>query len=88
MKIFGSQIEHVTNVLKAKQRPMDLGASKDKQNQRLKLSKEYSKVIMQILVSLVVLIGSFYILFNYKENPDLQKTAAGVVGTIIGYWLK
>jgi hypothetical protein len=42
---------------------------------------------MQILISLVILIAALYIILSKEYNPDIQKWAFGVIGTLISYWL-
>jgi hypothetical protein len=44
-------------------------------------------VIMQIVVSLVVLAAAVYVLLA-TSNADDHKWAYGVIGTIVGYWLR
>lgn len=43
-------------------------------------------VIMQIIVTLVALAAGIYFLVN--GTADIQKTAAGWIGIVIGYWLR
>lgn len=40
---------------------------------------------MQIVVSLVILLGGFAVLTNGSDEAG--KVAAGLMGTVIGYWL-
>ena len=53
---------------------------------RAGLVSDYSKVGMQVLVSLIVLIGSMILLFRGQEAT--QKIACGLIGTVVGYWLR
>jgi hypothetical protein len=44
---------------------------------------------MPVVVSLCVLLSALYVILKGDVYPDAQqKWAAGVVGTIVGYWLK
>jgi len=46
-----------------------------------------AKLLVQIGVSLILLIASLVIIFGtYPE--DLRKWAFGMVGLVVGYWLK
>jgi len=44
--------------------------------------------IMQILISIGLLVAALYVILSKKYDGDVQKWAFGVVGTIVGYWLK
>ena len=44
-------------------------------------------VVMQIVISLVVLAAAVYVLLA-TSNADDHKWAYGVIGTIVGYWLR
>jgi hypothetical protein len=46
------------------------------------------RLIGTIVVSLVFLVGGFYILLHNGTSDDLQKAATGWLGLILGYWLK
>jgi hypothetical protein len=89
MKPFGNQIEYFFDVLDAKKNPVDMGGIRSIEDgkSRLELHKEYSRVIMQIVVSLIVILSCFYLLF-FNESENLQKLASGLIGTVIGYWLR
>jgi len=45
------------------------------------------RLVMQIVVSLVVLAAGLYVILSQVFDPDVQKWAFGVVGTVVGYWL-
>lgn len=52
-------------------------------------SRELTKLRMQIVVSAVVLIVSLIlILASGHYNSDCTKWAFGMVGLVVGYWLK
>ena len=44
--------------------------------------------IMQILISVGLLTAALYVILSGKYEPDVQKWAFGIIGTIVGYWLK
>ena len=46
------------------------------------------RLIMQIVVSLVVLGAALYVILSKQYETEAQKWASGVVGTVIGYWLR
>lgn len=46
------------------------------------------KAIMMVLVSLLVLGSSLFIILSGHYDNESQKWAFGVVGTIIGFWLR
>jgi hypothetical protein len=86
MGSLGTQIAYVKDVLDARAHPVDAGLDADQVEQRAKLAGDYAKVIMQIVVSLVVLTGSMFLLF--QGNEATQKIASGLIGTVLGYWLR
>ena len=44
--------------------------------------------VTQTIVSLAVLFFSMYILLDKNQDDSAKKWASGVIGTILGYWLK
>lgn len=46
------------------------------------------EVYMPGIVSLVMGVFAIYLLLNKKTDPDTRKWAFGILGTIVGYWLK
>jgi cytochrome b subunit of formate dehydrogenase len=56
-------------------------------------TKEKSRVWMQIVVSLILLITGILILtspnfiLTHQYDEGIKKSAAGWVGAVIGYWL-
>ncbi|GAA0370759.1 hypothetical protein GCM10009092_38840 [Bowmanella denitrificans] len=87
MKIFGHQLDYAAKVFDAHRRPVDCGADDTELKQRLSLAQGYSRVVMQILVSLIILAGCFAILW-LSDDQSLQKGSFGLMGTVIGYWLR
>ena len=90
MVIFGTQIKYVRDVINAKLKPLDAGATPRTGQSAAVLASQISRVVMQILVSVALLSASFYILIFQKGEGDLalQKGAWGMLGTITGYWLR
>ncbi len=43
---------------------------------------------MQVIISFVLLAAALYVILSKKFDTDTQKWAFGIVGTIVGYWLK
>lgn len=80
------QLSYVTEVLGAKRRLIDAGLTAEEVERRATLVSQYSRVVMQILVSLIVLVGAVYLLLTGNEAS--QKVASGLIGTVVGYWLR
>lgn len=87
MPIIGAQLSHVFQVIDAKIHPVDAGLKATDVAERVQLATQYTKVIMQIIVSLTVLIVASYLLLN-DANEDTKKIASGLIGTVLGYWLR
>ncbi len=43
---------------------------------------------MQVIVTLLVLFAGLYVILNPHYAADDKKWAYGIVGTVVGYWLK
>jgi hypothetical protein len=89
MKLLGTQFDYVAKVLAARRfakasRP-SLG--KNAANDNAVLAQQYSRVIMQIVVSVLGLIGSFFVIRS-SNSEAAHKPAYVIVGTILGYWLR
>jgi hypothetical protein len=87
MALFGKQLQFVSDVFDAKRRPVNAGITPEDAQVKAGLASQYSKVIMQILVSCAILIFSFYLLLHVGSEP-IQKAAMGFIGTVVGYWLR
>ena len=46
------------------------------------------KTIMMVVVSILVLGSSLFIILSGQYDSESQKWAFGVVGTIVGFWLR
>lgn len=84
---FGAQLRYVASVLDAHKHPLHAGASQDEAQERVQLANDYTRVVMQVAVSVAVLIGSFWLLMK-GPNENVQKAASGFIGLVIGYWLR
>jgi hypothetical protein len=85
--LFGKQLEFVAAVLDARRQPVNAGIDPAEAQARAALAGQYTKVIMQVVVSSAILIFSFFILLHNNQEP-VQKAAFGFIGTVVGYWLR
>lgn len=44
--------------------------------------------VMQIVVSVLVLAAGLWVMLSGRYDADVEKWAAGAVGTVVGFWLK
>jgi F0F1-type ATP synthase assembly protein I len=49
---------------------------------------ETSPLVMRIVVSLVVLAAGLYVILDHAYQVEDKKWGYGIVGTVVGYWLK
>ena len=63
---------------------------KDKSSQSEKPAGTPSiiRTTMQVAISVVLLGAALVIIFQNQSNSDAQKWAFGMIGTIVGFWLK
>ena len=47
-----------------------------------------TREFMQVIISITMLLVSLYVILSLKYGPKDKHWAYGVVGTLIGYWLK
>jgi hypothetical protein len=88
MKLWGTQIAFVEKVFQSRSRPTDAGSTTAAElSKRLQLAREYTKVIMQIVISLTGLVGSVLLLL-YSKDASVKKLACSTIGLITGYWLR
>jgi hypothetical protein len=85
--LIGTQVAWAADVLRARRRPVDAGGSRTAAVQRAELAGQYTRLIMQVIVSVVVLAFSLIFLVR-SENAQAQKAGFSLIGTIIGYWLR
>lgn len=50
--------------------------------------RERIKAIMRVVISLIVLGAALFVILSRAFPDDYAKWAFGVVGLIIGYWLR
>jgi hypothetical protein len=43
---------------------------------------------MQIVVSVIVLAAGLWVMLSGRYDADVEKWAAGAIGTVVGFWLK
>jgi hypothetical protein len=84
MNLFGTQIHYVRSVFDAKRAPLDAGPTA---KARLALAQQYTKVMMVVIVSLSFMVTSCILLLG-DYSPELHKIAAGLAGTVLGYWAR
>jgi hypothetical protein len=46
------------------------------------------KEIMQVVISVFILGSALYVILSGQYQADEQKWAYGMVGTVVGFWLK
>jgi hypothetical protein len=47
-----------------------------------------TRLIMQILLTLLGLVGAGYIIFSGDFSANTEQWATGIIGLVIGFWLK
>jgi hypothetical protein len=45
-------------------------------------------LLMQVLVTLIGILGGGYVVISGGYSGDIENWAAGILGLVIGYWLK
>ncbi|MCP4133566.1 MAG: hypothetical protein GY754_21535 [bacterium] len=88
--MFGHQLKFVIEVLKAKNTPVYAGDDNeddDAMQKRVDLAQQYTRMVMQAVISVGILIVCFYLLFS-NENKEMMKIASGFIGIVVGYWLR
>jgi hypothetical protein len=87
LAVFGTQILFVAHVLEAKRRPVDAGLTPLQATRRAELAAQYTRVVMQAVLSLAVVGVSLWIITT-SDNETAQKGAFTLLGTVLGYWLR
>lgn len=82
MQILGEQLRFAARVLAHRAHPLDLGPG-----EKVDRSRELVRLIMQVVVSLAVLATGIYLLLQ-GGNDKQQEVGAGLLGTVLGYWLR
>ncbi len=44
--------------------------------------------MMQIVVSVLVLAAGLWVMLSGRYDAEVEKWAAGTIGTVVGFWLK
>jgi hypothetical protein len=86
--LLGQQLAFALDVIRAHRYPLDMGQDAEEIEQKIKLAKQYSYVVMQIVVTLIVLIGCFFFIYNFPKEEPLTKALTGLIGVVVGYWLR
>lgn len=48
----------------------------------------FNAMTIRMVITIVLLLAAVYIILSQKYDADSQKWAFGVVGTILGYWMR
>jgi hypothetical protein len=88
LNAIGEQVSYAARVIAAKLAPLDAGGDRERAARKLELAQRFSRVVMQIVVSLAVLFVSVWLLMSATANEDTRKLASGLIGTVVGYWLR
>lgn len=89
-RLFGTQIDYVWDVLSNYWRPHAAGTTNSAQPLGTGVSertKDQIRVLMQVLVTVLSLVFGFRIL-SHNTNPEIHKYVTGMMGLVIGYWLR
>lgn len=87
MNLFGTQLQFAYHVLQARAHPVDAGAVAKDLGPRLELAGQLTKLVLQVVISVVVLVACFY-LIKSGANAGTQKSCFALIGTVVGYWLR
>lgn len=85
--LFGHQLRYVQEIVEARRQPLDAGITAAEAETRAKLARQYSQMIMQVVTSLAILGFCFWVL-THTNNDQTHKAAFGLIGTVVGYWLR
>nr|VFK21884.1 MAG: hypothetical protein BECKLPF1236A_GA0070988_103223 [Candidatus Kentron sp. LPFa]VFK35039.1 MAG: hypothetical protein BECKLPF1236C_GA0070990_103253 [Candidatus Kentron sp. LPFa] len=83
MKLIGTTIKQAYNIIQAR---LTL-ASAGEVDEKIKLAQSFTSIFMAIMISMLIFVFAGYTLLTNKE-PEMQRIAMGLIGTIIGYWLR
>ena len=79
-RVLGEQISYAAKVIAAHSNPYDAGG-------RVELATQYTRVVMQVVVSLAVLATGIYLLLEGGSDKQ-REIGSGLVGIVVGYWLR
>lgn len=81
MRALGEQLRFAAGVMARRRNPLDMGPEDARD------PKEFVRLIMQVVVSLAVLATGIYLLLQGGSDKQ-QEVGAGLIGTVLGYWLR
>lgn len=87
MNLIGNQIDFALKVIDAKRHPVDAGADDDELAKRLEYARSFTKVVMQVVISIIAVVACLYFISS-AEDQSTQKASFGLIGTVVGYWLR
>jgi hypothetical protein len=65
-----------------------LGVVSSRSRLTLGPSQDTVQLIVRIGVSVIVLLAGLYVILDHNYSADDKKWGYGIVGTVVGYWLK
>lgn len=87
MKILGSQFGYTLDVITAYFFRLDAGGRKRTPEENAALAKDLTRVVMQVLVSVAVLLTGIYLLVR-GDSDKQRELGSALIGTVLGYWLR
>ena len=82
--VVGQQLTYAARVFAAHRNPLDAGP---RALERAELATQYSRVVMQVLVSLAILATGIYLVVTADEQTK-REVGSGLIGLVGGYWLR
>lgn len=83
LALIGSQLQYAARVFAARTHPFDAGTPAE----TAVLARDYTRVVMQVIVSIAVLATGVYLLLHAGSDKQ-REIASGLVGIVAGYWLR
>jgi hypothetical protein len=84
-RLFGHQLEFASNVVNARFRPLVAGTKG--MSERQKAAEYYTRVVMQVVVSVAAMSGGFAVIMLANDS-SAHKGAYTLMGAVLGYWLR
>jgi hypothetical protein len=84
MKAFGQTISTVIDDISKINGKGHLGSNDQGKERRIQIVK----LIMVFLLSIILVLGALYIILDKASDTENKKWATGVIGVVIGYWIK
>jgi hypothetical protein len=82
-RLLGEQLDYTAKVLAAHANPHDAGPGAE----NAELAAQYTRVVMQVIVSIAVLATGIYLLLHAGSDKQ-REIGSGLVGIVVGYWLR